>query len=71
LHESIVANQTLAVISALKQSADGLKHSRKQGVVEQALHNNGSRPLMLTLIALSAALLQSRPHRPRSVPGSC
>ncbi|MEY4556215.1 MAG: hypothetical protein RL093_1334 [Pseudomonadota bacterium] len=59
-----MANLTLAVISALKQSAPQLKHYGKRAVVEQALHNNGSRPLMLTLIALSAALLQQTPAPP-------
>ena len=38
-----------------------LKHNGKPDVVEQGQHNNGSPPLMLTLIALSAALLQQAP----------
>ncbi len=38
-----------------------LKHNGKRAVVEQGPHNYGSRPLMLTLIALSAALLQQTP----------
>ncbi len=36
-----------------------LKHNGKRAVVEQGPHNNGSQPLMLTLIALSAALMQT------------
>ena len=59
-----MANLTLAVISALKQSALKLKHNGKRAVVEQGPHNNGSRPLMLTLIALSAALMQQTPAPP-------
>lgn len=59
-----MANLTLAVISALKQTARRLKHSGKPAVFEQGPHNNGSRPLMLTLIALSAALLQEPPAPP-------
>ena len=59
-----MANLTLAVISALQQSTPQLKHYGKRAVVEQGLHNNGSRPLMLTLIALSAALLQQTPAPP-------
>ncbi len=54
----------LAVISALKQSAGLLKHYGKRAVVEQGPHNNGSRPLMLTLIALSAVLMQQTPAPP-------
>jgi hypothetical protein len=56
-----VAKRTLAVISALKQSPPMLKHNGKPDVVEQGRHNNGSPPLMLTLIALSAALMQQAP----------
>lgn len=41
-----------------------LKHNGKRGVVERGLNNNGSRPLMLTLIALSAALMQQTPAPP-------
>jgi hypothetical protein len=48
----------------LKQLADLLKHSCKHAVVEQGLHKNGSRPLMLTLIALSAVLAQQTPAPP-------
>ena len=59
-----MTNLTLAVISALKQSARRLKHSGKPAVVEQGQTNNGSRPLMLTLIALSAALMQQTPAPP-------
>jgi hypothetical protein len=59
-----VPNLTLAVISALKQSTGPLKHSGKRAVVEQGPHNNGSPPLMLTLIALSAALMQQTPTPP-------
>ncbi len=41
-----------------------MKHSGKPAVVEQALYNNESRPPMLSLIALSAALLQQPPVPP-------
>jgi len=61
---AIVANPSLAVISALKHSAAVLKHNGKAAVVQDGPHNNGSRPLMLTLIALSAALMQQTPAPP-------
>ncbi len=48
----------------MKQSTGLLKHYGKRAVVEQRPYNHGSRPLMLTLIALSAVLMQQTPAPP-------
>jgi hypothetical protein len=59
-----VAEARVRVISGLKQFGAPLKHARKRRVVEHRHDNPGASRPMLTLIALSAALLQDPPAPP-------